>query len=548
MEILPHELPYWKREAVQCSAIKHPLYEWNRYKWILCVVERFSTSDSSDPYVGFVDAEGQGDRGVSYDVSLVCPLLLVANIVIFNWSGRPAKNDILDKLMILTYAAKMLKPSSLPDTQLSASKNPPKIFGHLHIVFRDLFDTDGIVELVLHEETDNSDEADSRNSIRKLLRESFLSITISSLPPPVDSNRQLLSGAFTVNNVSEDFKMELGKLRATMHSQLQSMLLTKAVHSGGASVYTGAMVNEIVKAASSVINQGKSELAPRSLVEQSQKQLLNLEMEVLLQRLDAFLLKAELLNCVSTLQSHYKSCPGNLLSAAKIELETAAHIKISAMAADNFAKISAAVSKVTAACHALIAADFEGVWINWIQGHDNLSMEEVNPKVRHAADEMLSKVQLLHHNMLESVHKNMDQWPQVRPVLADLKKELEAAEANILVEAYKKQGVVKVVTSVDKPSKPAPRVVTVSGFSYFLSGWNGDYILQSKKVNNAPVWKCPSHVHKGFPPIPIIGVTLRWTGSEWGIFRDSDNHCMCRSQHENEESPIGAWDDGVRVT
>lgn len=292
--------------------------------------------------------------------------------------------------MILTNAAKMLKPPSLPDTQVSASENPPKIFGHLHIVFRDLFDTDGIVELVLNEETDNSDEADSRNSIRKLLRESFLSITISSLPPPVDSNRQLLSGAFTVNNVSEDFKMELGKLRVTMHSQLQSMLLAKAIHSGGASVYTEAMVNEIVKAASRIINQGKSELAPRSLVEQSQKQLLNLEMEVLLQRLDAFLLsqplpsepaelamhlEAELLNCVSTLQTHYKSCPGNLLSAAKIELEAAAHIKISAMAADNFAKISEAVSKVTTACHALIAADFEGVWINWTDtmgAHNNL--------------------------------------------------------------------------------------------------------------------------------------------------------------------------------
>ena len=37
--------------------------------------------DSSDPYVGFVDAEGQGDRGVSYDVSLVCPLLLVVSVV-----------------------------------------------------------------------------------------------------------------------------------------------------------------------------------------------------------------------------------------------------------------------------------------------------------------------------------------------------------------------------------------------------------------------------------------------------------------------------------
>ena len=86
--------------------------------------------------------------------------------------------------MILTNAAKMLKP---PDTQLSTSENPPKIFGHLHIVFRVLFDTDGIVEFVLNVEMDHSDEADSRNSIRKLLRESFLSFTISSLPPPVDS-------------------------------------------------------------------------------------------------------------------------------------------------------------------------------------------------------------------------------------------------------------------------------------------------------------------------------------------------------------------------
>ena len=95
-----------------------------------------------------------------------------------------------------------------------------------------------------------------------------------------------------MNNVSEDFKLELGKVRATMPSQLESMLLSKAVvHCGGASVYTGAMVNEIVKAASSVINQGKSELAPRSLIEKSQKQLLNLEIEGLLKRIGRFLVE-----------------------------------------------------------------------------------------------------------------------------------------------------------------------------------------------------------------------------------------------------------------
>ena len=33
--------------------------------------------------VGFVDAEGQGDRDVSYDANLICPILLASKCVIF---------------------------------------------------------------------------------------------------------------------------------------------------------------------------------------------------------------------------------------------------------------------------------------------------------------------------------------------------------------------------------------------------------------------------------------------------------------------------------
>jgi hypothetical protein len=134
-------------------------------------------------------------------------------------------------------------------------------------------------------------------------------------------------------------------------------------------------------------------------------------------------------------------------------------------------------------------------------------VEEVRPKVSHAAAEMLTKVQQLHDKMLESTAKHMSKWHQVQSILSDLKKELEAGEAKILAEAFKKQGVVAVVSNAVTASKPAPRVVTVSGFSFFLSGWNGEYFLQTKKYNNAPVWKCPSHVNKGFPPVPIIGNT-----------------------------------------
>ncbi len=38
--------------------------------------------------VGFCDAEGQGDRDVTYDARLICPLLLASKAVLFNWKAR----------------------------------------------------------------------------------------------------------------------------------------------------------------------------------------------------------------------------------------------------------------------------------------------------------------------------------------------------------------------------------------------------------------------------------------------------------------------------
>jgi len=38
--------------------------------------------------VGFVDAEGQGDRDSAYDARIACPVLLAAKCVIFNWRDR----------------------------------------------------------------------------------------------------------------------------------------------------------------------------------------------------------------------------------------------------------------------------------------------------------------------------------------------------------------------------------------------------------------------------------------------------------------------------
>eukprot|EP01046_Picozoa_sp_COSAG06_P002368 COSAG06_NODE_83_length_25105_cov_69.740913_11_plen_310_part_00 len=45
--------------------------------------------------VGFVDAEGQGDKGMKYDLKLMSAPVLLSPIVIFNWKGGMQKHEIL---------------------------------------------------------------------------------------------------------------------------------------------------------------------------------------------------------------------------------------------------------------------------------------------------------------------------------------------------------------------------------------------------------------------------------------------------------------------
>jgi hypothetical protein len=77
--------------------------------------------------IGFVDAEGQGDRDVAYDANLVCPILLASKCVIFNWKGDLQKDHIISTLGIMSRAAKNV---SLTEEELSSgtveASNPKK--------------------------------------------------------------------------------------------------------------------------------------------------------------------------------------------------------------------------------------------------------------------------------------------------------------------------------------------------------------------------------------------------------------------------------------
>ena len=160
--------------------------------------------------VGFVDAEGQGDKNITYDATLVCPILLVSKCVIFNWKGELQKDHLLETLGIMTKAAKNVavdkskeeagRPAAgakgngagsgaggasgtakLDEAIATTQKSSVPIFSHLHIVFRDWQAADSDPEAVhrMIFGLEGSPEAGARDRIRKEVMESFASVSPS---------------------------------------------------------------------------------------------------------------------------------------------------------------------------------------------------------------------------------------------------------------------------------------------------------------------------------------------------------------------------------
>lgn len=120
----------------------------------LSSLDRFSAIDATisnvkgdldvgemDMAVGFVDAEGQGDRDVTYDARLICPVLLASKCIIFNWKDSLQKDRILNLLGVMTTAAEGVDISARAEGYAhshidSDGDGKGKPFAHLHIVFR----------------------------------------------------------------------------------------------------------------------------------------------------------------------------------------------------------------------------------------------------------------------------------------------------------------------------------------------------------------------------------------------------------------------------
>lgn len=198
--------------------------------------------------VGFVDAEGQGDRDVSYDANLVCPILLTSKCVIFNWKDSMQKDKILNHMGIMHKAAMNVAVEGELEEE-------GRVFGHLHLVFRDWqyanSDEKSVFNDIFKEERSVEAAAAVRNQIRRSIKEAFESITVWLFPVPTPDSAAL-STKLTLTSTSEAFRAKLSDLRAKLSSQLSA----PTVFNGKA--LTGYGMAGLVGVVAEVLNTGNT--------------------------------------------------------------------------------------------------------------------------------------------------------------------------------------------------------------------------------------------------------------------------------------------------
>eukprot|EP01039_Chlorochromonas_danica_P007986 gene7986-8808_t len=201
---------------------------------------------SSNSFVGFVDAEGQGDKDVSYDANLICPILLTSKCVIFNWKGDLQKNYILSTLGIMTRAAQNVAQEG------STGRHK---FGHLHIVFRDwqAVESDANSTYAALFNTESSHEASTRNQIRHDVLEAFQSVQVWLFEAPTERVADLRKN-LTIDLTSTSFREHIRSLRRVLAAQLSEPTVLAG------QVVTGRLLTGLVSNLQDTLNRGEAVL------------------------------------------------------------------------------------------------------------------------------------------------------------------------------------------------------------------------------------------------------------------------------------------------
>ena len=225
------------------------------------------------PLLGFVDMEGQGDRGLAYDIKLATPLLVVSHVVLlyFQVSTRLQKEVILNKLAVLGRAAGQII-AGVDDGESAARQ-----LGHVHVVLRDCTHSQLECEELLFDPEPLGDTTgeqlallEERNATRVQVRTRFSSAHVWCLPPLTLSRRQRASFPADYRELShpdhghednQEYVDKIDELRECLAGQLRSERTL------GGAVLTGTTIAQLMPRIREELARPHPSINPISMVE-----------------------------------------------------------------------------------------------------------------------------------------------------------------------------------------------------------------------------------------------------------------------------------------
>jgi tetratricopeptide (TPR) repeat protein len=171
--------------------------------------DMFSVPVSLEPHVQdtlVFDIEGLGHKNEAILAKLLLPVMMVSQVVVYNVSGRPLRNELLHNLSVLAHVAQ----------GIAVSKDQRKPFGHLAVVLRDWAAEVAVEQIrddVLGIESEANDQgARDRNRLRHTVEACFAGVSFHGLVPPFQLVKSLREDRIPWNDVPEDFWNGLGSL------------------------------------------------------------------------------------------------------------------------------------------------------------------------------------------------------------------------------------------------------------------------------------------------------------------------------------------------
>ncbi|KDO20609.1 hypothetical protein SPRG_21222 [Saprolegnia parasitica CBS 223.65] len=290
-------------QGVDLSSHFMPLAEFSR--------QNGNTSIPSSMKVGFVDAEGQGDRDITYDSRLVSPVLLTSKVVIFNWKDSLQADRMLNLLAVLAKAAQ--------NVELADGDNR-KVFGHLHIVFRDwnFVNTtpEQVYDTLFKKEKGGDKEVGNRNLARHELVDAFESIQVWLFPSPVVSTAQL-SERIRFDQLQPSFQTQMRDLRKTLSNQLKTPMQFND------HTLTGPVLSEMIPLVAEILNDNRV-IMPESIyasMRRAEAKKKQRECEEEMQRMCDALLQSETLVSTTAFSSQATDALMGLLGSTMQSLQ-----------------------------------------------------------------------------------------------------------------------------------------------------------------------------------------------------------------------------------